>query len=734
MTGSGRQPVRALLAVAAACALILSATVLPLFGAAAPAGEVAREIGALAGSERASGAGGSQSAASQPGGGGSSGGGSGGGSGGSGGESAGGGLGDLGLGQSGLLSGDGAGTVFEALSGLAGGSGGSGGSGGGGGGGGGGSGGGAGVGGGGGGGGGGAPGVPAGGGGSGGGLLETFAGLFGGGGGGGGAGAGSGAGGGSGGGSGGGDGTQSGQAASIEQAGGQCVMAAPYEVCFPGRLTPGEETDVLVLRDGEPAPGVTVTFNGEAVGRSDTEGTLTARVPYVRQLSVGVSAPANAVRPSSDLQYSLARQTGGASVPVDAELRVEVAGEPAPGEGATVSVRLDGRPVPDARVAIDGETVGRTDGQGRLAVTFPVAESATVRAERGEFSAERTVTLADIDVSLATGAVPVGLPGQSATVNVTDGGSPVANATVAVGGSPVGRTATDGTVATTLPFAPTVDVRVTTPGGLTVTRSKAIFVLPLVALLALLGLVGGVGYLVRQSEGTGRGLLEQLRVTLANLAADLLSALVGLASGIEEAAAALGEQVRAAIAAVSDADIDLGTFLRERLSAFRAALLGLLAAPADRVRGLRASLGSDGGSAAADAATTGTATEATARERIEAAWRRFVGRLGIRRTRTTTPGQVAGRGIAEGHPAESVRDLTDAFRTVEYSDADPEDHVGTAERAAADLGLDEDGAGGDGTEGGDADDGTDSDGGAGGADGKPRTDGGPRSERGGEDR
>lgn len=706
MTGSGRQPIRALLAVAAACALILSATVLPLFGAAAPAGEVAREIGALAGGERASGTSGSQSAAQRPGAGGGGGSDGGGGSGGESGSS--GGLGDLGLGHSGLLSGENTATLFDVLSGLAGGGGGSGGSGGGGG--------------------GGGPSVPAGGsapasGAGGGGLIEALARLFGGGGGGGsgdGGGGGSGGSGGAGGGGGpGGDaGSQSGRAASIEQAGGQCVTASSYEVCFPGSLAPGEETRVLVLHTGEPAAGVVVTFNGEAVGRTDTEGTLTARVPYVKQLSVGIRAPANAVRPSSDLQYSLARQGGNASVPVDAELRVRVAGEPAPGEAATVSVTLDGRPVPDARVAVDGEAVGRTDGEGRLSVTFPVAESATVRAARGDFSAERTVTLADIDVSLSSGPLPVGIPGQSATVNVTDGGAPVANATVAVGGSRVGRTGPDGTLMATLPLAPTVDVTVTTPAGLTVTRSKVIFVLPLVALLALLGLAGGVGYLARQSEGTGRGLLEQLRVTLANLAADLLSALVGLSSGIEEAAAALREQVRAALAAVSDADIDLGAFVRERLSAFRAAVLGLLTAPADRVRNLRAGLG--------DAEPTGDATiddagaDPTPRERIEVAWRRFVGRLGIRRTRTTTPGQVAGRGIAEGNPAESVRALTDAFRTVEYSDADPGDHVGAAERAAADLGLD-DGGNGD----GDADDEAEE------RDGEMATNGGTGTESGG---
>lgn len=654
---------RALLAAVAACALILSAAVLPLFGAAAPAGEVAREVGTLAAGERANPSGGQDAARSPA----RRGGGGGGGGTGGGGGSAGG-LGDFGLGQSGLLRGPDSATLFDVLSGLGGAGGGpgfGGGSGGGGSAGDGASGGAS----------GGTAGPGASGGSGGGGLVEAFAQLFGGG----------GADGGSAS-----PGTPSDPASTVESAGGQCVEAPPYEVCFPDAPVPGEETRLLVLRDGEPAEGVVVTFEGEAVGRTDTEGTVTATVPYVRRLSVGVRAPANAVRPVADRRYSLTQPDGGnASLPVDASLRLDVAGDPAPGETAAVRVTLGDRPVADALVTVDGERVGRTDERGRLPVPFPVAESATLRAERGDFAAERTVTLADVRVALSSGPLPVGLPGRSATVNVTDAGAPVANATVALGGDRVGRTATDGTVTTSLPLAPTVEVTVTTAAGLTVTRSKAVFVTPLVALFVLLGLLGGLGYLARQSEGTGRGLLEQLRVTLADLAADLLSALVGLASSVEATAVAVHDRLRETVAALFDADVDLAAFVRTRLSALRAVVLGLLARPGDRVREIRTRLGGGGGATATDAAPSGADTERGPHERIEAAWGRFVRRLGISRAGTRTPGQVAGEGIAAGYPPGPVRRLTDAFRTVEYSDADPGAHVDAAERAAAALSLDD---------------------------------------------
>jgi hypothetical protein len=79
------------------------------------------------------------------------------------------------------------------------------------------------------------------------------------------------------------------------------------------------------------------------------------------------------------------------------------------------------------------------------------------------------------------------------------------------------------------------------------------------------------------------------------------------------------------------------------------------------------------------------------RERIERLWTRFVRRVAPGRARTTTPGEVAGRGVASGLPAGPVERLTDAFRAVEYSDTDPAAHVDDAERAATELDLTDEG-------------------------------------------
>jgi hypothetical protein len=299
--------------------------------------------------------------------------------------------------------------------------------------------------------------------------------------------------------------------------------------------------------------------------------------------------------------------------------------------------------------------------------------------------------------------VPVAVPGQRTTVTVTDGGEPVGNASVAVAGGATGRTDANGTVRATLPLAPTTDVTVTTAAGLTVTRSKAIFVGPLVALVLLLGLLGAVGYVYRQSEVTGRGLLAQARATLSALAADLLSALVGLSSGIEGVLSDLREELRGAIAAVSAPDVSVRAFVRERLAALRAAVRGALGAPLARLR-------YRGGTHTAGAATASTAPDrADPRERIERLWARFVRRVGLTRARTRTPGEVAGRGVSRGLPAEPVERLTDAFRVVEYSDADPAAHVEAATDAAGELDLDGDAAA-DETDGAGTVDGADSDG------------------------
>lgn len=77
----------------------------------------------------------------------------------------------------------------------------------------------------------------------------------------------------------------------------------------------------------------------------------------------------------------------------NAGLAVEFVGPVRTGEEATVSVTLDGEPVEDAEVQVDGETAGRTAANGRLAVTVPDTDEVRVVAKTDSAVATTTRSL-----------------------------------------------------------------------------------------------------------------------------------------------------------------------------------------------------------------------------------------------------------------------------------------------------------------------------------------------------
>lgn len=192
---------------------------------------------------------------------------------------------------------------------------------------------------------------------------------------------------------------------------------------------PGSTITVLVTYDGEPLPNAPVWFNDRRVGRTDADGAVSGEVPYVRELVIRVdvsdrpdcrttrrslgssdgdgTADGAVVRTSklpatgvvgrvSPVGVAAAQESSSdptATYPVDANATVHVVGRPLPGETVTVVARLDDQPFPNASLAVNGESVGRTDatGRARLAVPDDGTEKLRIRVRRGEFTATRTV-------------------------------------------------------------------------------------------------------------------------------------------------------------------------------------------------------------------------------------------------------------------------------------------------------------------------------------------------------
>jgi transglutaminase-like putative cysteine protease len=480
--------------------------------------------------------------------------------------------------------------------------------------------------------------------------------------------------------------------------------ASSVQVSLVSDPVPGQSVAVRVERDGEPLADVAVAFNDRRVGTTNVSGLVTGTVPFSATLEVTVTVPSETAVSAGSAALALGGTTGSPrqrvannetnttrSFDVPTDIAVGIDGDPGPGETVTVNATIAGRPVAGANVSANGTTAGRTDADGRLDVSLPVSEHASVRVERGEAAGNRTLELANLSVDVSGFA----LPGLAVTVSVTDGGEPVSGATVGVGEATV-ETGADGTASVSLPLATGATVTVETPAGLTETKSVQMRFLTaaLVSLFALAVLAGA--YLLRKrAVAAGRSLREQVRVALHWLSGAFVSALVALAVRGEALLAVLPavlRRVREALATLAHelaAAVRARRFDLARLPGPQALLARLLAALRGLFAGVRDSLPGGDGVAEPDesAVTTADSTpdEPAARERVRRAWREFRAQVPVADHRTKTPGELARAGVDAGFPRTAVWTLRDAIRDVEYGRRDPTEYVDDVDDARREL-------------------------------------------------
>lgn len=300
---------------------------------------------------------------------------------------------------------------------------------------------------------------------------------------------------------------------------------------------PGETVTATVVYEDDPLVDAPVWFDGHRVGRTDENGRVTGDVPYVRELSIRVGvegAPdchaateafdggggAAGVLPPASVGGvgSLplvgpvgvaAAQSGNASVSyhVDGEMMLSVRGSSYPGEELNVQAILNGRPVPDAEVTIDGETRTRTDSEGTATVRMPDdgSEEVVLRASRGEFADETTVEILLLDVGMESPTLAV-VPGTEAAVVASFSDRPATDAVVTVDGKRRGTIDENGRLDVTLPVDPGATIEVQAREQ-TATTSVAEHYAPTATLVALVvALATAVAYW-RRGRRTARAVL-----------------------------------------------------------------------------------------------------------------------------------------------------------------------------------------------------------------------------------
>jgi len=486
-------------------------------------------------------------------------------------------------------------------------------------------------------------------------------------------------------------------------------LVSAYNVTLNRTAVPGATVEITVLAGAQSVVGATVRVNGERVGTTGRDGTVTTTVPYASEFTVTVSGgrtsgsdvagagalavdddPANdrggALSPAARASPAdgdragprLAAENKTQSFAVETNATVSVSGDVRTGATVVVTATVEDVPVRNATVTLDGERVGRTDANGRALVALPSSPgNVTLAVARDPIAGNRTLVLDPLTVSVdPVWPVPVG--GTAVEITAALGDDPVAGVPVRVGGEVVGETDVNGTVTTILPLESSVSVAVATDGQ----RAETTISDPLVnaagAATAGLLALAALGVVVSRRRQWLTLLSASLAVSLRNLPRTAAQALVGLVVG-------LGRTIDAAVAAVA-------AWLRGERSG-SALLASLRAWVAGAVARLR-SVGPGARRAAGDDANGGEDAAAGPRTTIREAWDRFLDAVSVDEAGTQTPGQIATHAVTEdGLPADSVERLRDEFRAVEYGPRSPDESAPTAadaidriERAATESG------------------------------------------------
>jgi len=503
-----------------------------------------------------------------------------------------------------------------------------------------------------------------------------------------------------------------------------------------GETVPGGRVTLYVVDGDGPAAGVPLYVNGEYAGRTDDRGRLDVRVPYAAEMNVTTGPPPESdgngsgadadpgapvatvvwIRPPVALAGSATgagqstandtdgNGTVGRQIDLPTDANVSVVGDPGPGATVTLVATVAGEPFRGANVRVDGERIGRTDRTGRIDHTFGRVRFAEVTVERGATSGRQRVAVQPVNLTLRGLAIP----GQPVTARVTLRGDPLAGVPVRFDGERVGRTDADGEVRARVPVENRLAVTARTDAGVPVRRVVDWMLLPFALVpLAAAGIVAGGRYADRRTE---RGLGAATRDRVARAIEAALAALVAGTSRLENLAAAAARLLVAVRARLGRAAGKLRAGTKPGLEPGDVRAFGrrLLAALCSRLRGWLSRAGAvrpggEGHSAtppravdsASDRPTDGIDADHGPRERVRAAWRQVLTRAGIRRRHVLSPGEARDRALAADPemPDEAVDSLTEAFRAVEYGDADPGEVLGDVRDAARRIGDDSAGTG-----------------------------------------
>jgi len=410
----------------------------------------------------------------------------------------------------------------------------------------------------------------------------------------------------------------------IAQTDSNVTVDVPVDIDIETRTKPiaGEPVTIRATIDGEPVRNGTVRFNETAVAQTGSHGEASAELPVTDAVEVAVSR--GEASGNQTISVATFNMTATASTIL-----------PLPLTSTDVTARLNGEPVENATVALDGEPVAMTGTTGTTVVELPLADTATIEttAELDGTSSTATTTVTNLYrnllLVLGIGVVGVGVVGR----RVYRSGTSVRSTSRSV-------------------------VRV----AVRLVRS------------AIAGLVGFAGTIDHMVSAFRRGVIRAISLLREGIggAIQLLHALGRHVGRVTRRVAAIVRTLPNRLHPVT-----LFAALRQFVQSLRHGAFGVGSSDTPSHSGQSGEI--DGAEVNDELLT------------IREAWAEFRDHVSIQSWRTSTPGEIARWAIRRDElPPDSVRTITDAFRDVEYGTTSPDECAPAVRDAVEQIRTDED--------------------------------------------
>ncbi|KAF5411537.1 MAG: hypothetical protein C5S47_03620 [Candidatus Methanogasteraceae archaeon] len=300
------------------------------------------------------------------------------------------------------------------------------------------------------------------------------------------------------------------------------TIGSPAALAIDFSETPvvDEVITITVTSEGDPVEGAAVTFGGENLGITDSNGEVTVTSEESGTFTV-MASKEDYQSATEDLKILTAGEAE------EDQLAIEMPGEVNPGDDVIIKVTSDGDSVEGASVKWDTEDIGETDETGSLTYTADEPGTYTIVASKSGYldaSEKITVSLPSAKFELSNFIFPEEVSaGKKFTVSVDVTNNGEVNGTytaeLSANGSVVDSQdiALDpdemGTVEFThkIAEAGTCTIEIGTESGeIVVTKKAKSNTAAVVAILIVLALLGAIGYVLISSTPEGGWTIEKL--------------------------------------------------------------------------------------------------------------------------------------------------------------------------------------------------------------------------------